>query len=159
MMTSHHECVFAQAWAEHQQIRHVLAEIRQLLASLPAGRAEVTGRLDDVEATQLLRSVHDSLELLRRALALEGANGEVAIALACVPDLDGQVSATAVQRAALEQQIDQLAHGVHNVATETHRTDVIQAFLRIAADLQEYLSSRSGMLRRSLIHDATHAVL
>jgi hypothetical protein len=127
----------------------LLGQIEGLFGHLEEKRAgqRCAGKLD---AAQTLCGIRDLLAELRRRLALEGGNGEVAISLACVPRLAPQVSAATTQREVLERQIGQLAEDKVNVHTESQVAEMTDLFPRVASGLKEYLSVRMDLLRRSL---------
>jgi hypothetical protein len=149
MTTSHQNHIFAQALAEHQHIRMLLGQIEGLFGHLEEKRAgqPSSGQLD---ALQTLCGIRGLLVELRRSLALEGGNGEVAISLACDRSLDAQVSAATTRREVLELQIGQLAEDKVDVHTESQVAEMTDLFPRVADGLKEYLSVRMDLLRKSL---------
>jgi len=149
MATSHHDRVFTQAWAEHQHIRMVLGQIEGLLGHLEEKRGgqPSSGPLD---VTQTRCGIRSLLAELRRSLALEGGNGEVAISLAREPGLDAQVTAATTLREVLQRQIGQLAEDSVDVHAESQVDDIKALFSSVDNGLKEYLSMRIDLLRRSL---------
>lgn len=107
-----HERIFSKAWAEHQEIRLLLGEIQLLIAQLAGAEREGRAGATNAEFSEFRHELSDSIGQLRRRFAAEGADGEVAITLACNRHLDAEVSTLTARREKLERALSALGEGL-----------------------------------------------
>jgi hypothetical protein len=144
--------LFNRAWMEYQEIRLLLAEIRVLLGRLARPRQEGAEQPHDSGTGRLRQKLSELSDQLRRRLALEEANGEVAIAMACEPRLDAEVSSLASRRDRLERALSDLLDALEKTENAfTQFGGLENAFSQLSADLTNYLSDKMDVLRRSLL--------
>lgn len=147
---SHRERVFSQAWGEHQQIRLLLGEIGLLFAQLVEAELERHEAAINTNRGDLRNRLSDLVGQLRRLLAFEGANGEVAIALACSQSLDAEVSTLTVRREKLERALSNFVDAFAD-NDDTCIGPLEGEFSLFLGDLANYLSGKLDALRRSLL--------
>ena len=150
MDISHRERVFSQAWGEHHQIRLLLGEIELLFAQLVEAERERHEAAINTNRGDLRNRLTDLVDQLRRRFAFEGANGEVAIALAYSQSLDAEVSTLTVRRENLERELSDFADTFAN-NDDTCVGPLESQFSLFLGDLANYLSGKLDALRRSLL--------
>ncbi len=160
MTTAHHDRIFQHAWAEHQQIRSLLAEIQGLIAESVETSREGPGEVARVSSSELRNRLSDLMDRLRRRFAFEGGNGEVEIALACDRSLDSEVSALAVRREKLGRVIDDLFEAFVSAEYASLSTARLQeALWQLLGDLAHYLSDKMDALRRSMLSNRERGLI
>ena len=148
--TTHLERIFRKAWAKHQQIRLLLGEIQLLIAQLAEAGRERRDGATDADLSGLRHKLSDSIGQLRRCFAVEEADGEVAITLACNRHLDAEVSTLTVRREKLERAISGF---VEALADNEHAciAPLETLFSQFSVDLANYLSDKLDALRRCML--------
>jgi len=148
--TTHCERIFRLAWREHQQIRLLLGEIQLLIAQLAeAGRAR-RETATNADFSDLRHKLFDSIGQLRRCFADEGADGEVAITLACNRCLDAEVSTLTVRREKLERALGGFVEAIAD-NEDACIAPLETLFSQLSVDLANYLSDKLDALRRCVL--------
>ena len=86
------EKVFYRAWNEQQHLRLLLDEIEVVIKQIVKERGESVCFASCVIPKPLRQKLSDFGEELCKSFAIEGANGDVAITLACDRRLDAEVA-------------------------------------------------------------------
>jgi len=160
MGNRHQEQVFHRAWTEHQQVRLLLAEIEVVLRQLSEAQRDGVHVASGVTAGPLRHKLSGLGNELRRSFAIEGADGDVAIALACDRRLDAEVSALASRRKRLEQAVNNLVEAFTGAdATSPQVAGLSTAFSELSGSLTRYLGDKMDALRRSLITSSRSAIM
>ena len=160
MGNRHQEQVFHRAWTGHQQIRLLLAEIEVVLKQFGEAQSEWVHVASGVTPGPLRQKLSGLGDELRRSFAIEGADGDVAITLACDRRLDAEVSALTSRRKRLEQAVSHFVEAFTSAdATSTQVTRLSTTFSELSGSLTSYLGDKMDALRRSLITSSRSAVL
>lgn len=153
MTITHQEQVFKRAWAEHQQIRLILAEIQAALGQLSQTQRQQAYGAPGVIPKRISRRLLDLVNQLSKRFTYEGANGEIAITLACDRFLHTEVSALASRWKKLERSIGNLLDVLADCEdSDTQIERLGNAFPQLSSDVPDYLSDKLDVLRRSLVN-------
>jgi len=153
MTITHQERVFKRAWTEHQQIRLILAEIQATLGQLSQTQQQQVDDTPHVVPKRLSRRLLDLINQLNNRFTYEGANGEVAITLACDRFLYTEVSALASRWKKLDRALRDLLEVLADCEdSDTQIERLGNAFPQLSSDVASYLSDKMDALRRSLVN-------
>ncbi len=152
MDINYHERIFKQAWTEHQKIRLILAEIQSVLGQCTQTQTQQADETRSAISKQLSHRLVDLINQLSKRFTYEGANGEVAITLACDRYLHSDVADLTSRWKRLERELRDLL----DVCSAGDDSDILverlgKAFPQLSSDLGNYLPDKMDALRKSLV--------
>lgn len=153
MNLTHHQRIFKRTWIEHQQIRLLLVEIKAALGQWIPERTQKNIQVREIGSMKLSRRLFGLLNQLYKRFSYEGANGEVAITLACDRYLHSDVSCLASRWKKLDRELRNLLEVYAKCDEPNKQLQYLrEVFPDLAGEIARYLPDKMDALRRSLVN-------